>query len=91
MFVVGTDAAGAKHTDWRDNLSLALKIQSDISNSYPDLFRRINLRNASFNQQLSVGSLLLECGSCANTYEEAERAAEIFATELARVIKKEAL
>lgn len=88
MFVVGTNAAGAYHPDWKDNLSLALKIQSEISADHPKLFRRINLRTASFNQQLSSGYMLLECGSCANSYEEAEAAAEIFATGLARVIKK---
>ncbi len=88
MFVVGTDSAGASHPDWKENLSLALKIQSEISEDHPKLFRRINLRTASFNQQLSPGYMLLECGSCANSYEEAEAAAEIFATGLARVIKK---
>lgn len=88
MFVVGTDSAGASHPYWKDNLSLALKIQSEISQDHPKLFRRINLRTASFNQQLSPGYMLLECGSCANSYEEAEAAAEIFATGLARVIKK---
>ncbi len=88
MFVVGTNAAGASHPNWKDNLSLALKLQSEISADHPKLFRRINLRTASFNQQLSPGYMLLECGSCANSYEEAEAAAEIFATGLARVIKK---
>ena len=88
MFVVGTNAAGASHPDWQNNLSLALCLQSEISKDCPELFRRINLRTASFNQQLSPGYLLLECGSCANTLEEAENAAEIFATGLARVIKQ---
>lgn len=88
MFVVGTNAAGASHPDWQNNLSLALYLQSEISKDCPELFRRINLRTASFNQQLSPGYLLLECGSCANTLEEAENAAQIFATGLARVIKQ---
>lgn len=88
MFVVGTNAAGASHPDWQNNLSLALYLQSEISKDCSELFRRINLRTASFNQQLSPGYLLLECGSCANTLEEAENAAEIFATGLARVIKQ---
>ncbi len=88
MFVVGTNAAGANHPNWQENLSLALHLQSEISKDYPELFRKINLRTASFNQQLSPGYLLLECGSCANTQQEAQNAAEIFATGLARVIKQ---
>ncbi len=87
MFVVGTDEAGANHPNWEENLSLALNVQKEISKDVPGLFRRINLRSASFNQQISPGYMLLECGSAANTKEEAENAAEIFATGLARVIK----
>ncbi len=86
MFVVGTNAAGANHPDWQENLSLALVVQNEISKDYPQLFRSINLRTASFNQQLSSGYMLLECGSAANTLKEAENAAELFATGFARVI-----
>lgn len=86
MFVVGTNAAGANHPDWKENLSLALVVQNEISKDNPQLFRSINLRTASFNQQLSSGYMLLECGSAANTLEEAENAAELFATGFARVI-----
>ena len=91
MFVVGTDEAGANHRNWQDNLSLALTLQSEISQDYPRLFRKINLRTASFNQQLSTGYLLLECGSCASSYEQAQSAVEMFATGLARVIKSHSL
>ena len=87
MLVVGTDAAGANHPDWQNNLSLALTLQNDMMQTYPGLFRRINLRTASFNQQLCDGYLLLECGACANSHEEAVRAARLFATGFARVIK----
>jgi stage II sporulation protein P len=86
MFVVGTNQAGADHPAWQDNLALAMTLQSEIGKTNPDLFRRINLRSASFNQQRSNGDLLLECGSSANTLEEAEKAAELFATGLARII-----
>lgn len=87
MFVVGTDAAGAVHPSWQDNLSLALPLQSRMSGDVPELFRRINLRSESFNQQLSSGYMLLECGSCANSLDEAQRAARLFATEFAKILK----
>ncbi len=75
MLVVGTNAAGAEHPNWRNNLCVAAKYQRAL-NSYPTFARPIYLRKSSFNQQLSVGSLLLEVGSAANTVEEAKRAAE---------------
>ncbi len=91
MFVVGTNEAGANHPLWKENLSLALFLQNEIGRENPKLFRSTNLRTASFNQQLSTGYMLLECGSAANTLEEAENAAEIFATGLARIIMKYAV
>ena len=90
MLVVGTNAAGADHPHWSDNLSLALHIQKQLSEEYPGLFRKINLRAASFNEQLSSGYLLLECGSVANDRSQAERAAKLFGTGLARMILRAA-
>ena len=86
MLVVGTNAAGASHPNWSDNLSLALHVEKQLSADYPGMFRRINLRSASFNQQLSNGYLLLECGAFANSREQAERAAKLFGTGFARLI-----
>lgn len=86
MLVVGTNAAGADHPNWEDNLSLALHLQKELFGEYPGLLRRINLRSASFNQQRSSGYLLLECGASANRREEAVRAARLFATGFARML-----
>lgn len=90
MLVVGTNAAGANHPNWSDNLSLALQLQKKLSDDYPGMFRRINLRMASFNEQLSSGYLLLECGAFANSRVQAERAAKLFGTGLARLITEAA-
>ena len=90
MFVVGTNESGAAHEGWRDNLCLALKLQKSAEQAYPGLFRQINLRSASFNQQLSSGYLLLETGSCGNTLDEAVRSARAFGTVLAGEILKNA-
>lgn len=90
MFVVGTDASYGNHPDWQDNLTLALKLQSAAEQMYPGLFRKINLRTASFNQQLSSGYLLLEAGSCGNNLQEALRSVKAFGTVLAGEILKNA-
>lgn len=86
MLVVGTDYGGSGHVNWRDNLSLAARLQCGVMENYPTLMRDINLRSASFNQQYTSGSLLIEVGSCASQLSEAILSAEIFARQLAKEI-----
>ncbi len=86
MFVVGTDHGGSGHTGWRDNLALAVRLQKSLYGNCPTLMRDINLRSASFNEQYTSGSLLVEIGSCASTLEEVKTAAERFADHLSKEI-----
>ena len=87
MLGVGTDYAGSGHAAWQDNLSVALKLQSAALAFDPDLMRPINLRSASFNQQYTPGSLIVEVGSAANSLSEAKLAGMIFAEAASRVIE----
>lgn len=87
MFVIGTDHGGSDHSGWENNLSLAARLQSSVSRDYPSLMRSINLRSASFNEQYTKGSLLIEVGATASTLDEAKLSAEILAEYLAREIK----
>lgn len=82
MFVVGTDHGGSGHTGWQDNLALAARLQKRLNGEYPALMRDINLRSASFNEQYTSGSLLVEIGSCASGIDEVITAAERFADSL---------
>lgn len=86
MFVVGTDHGGSGHTGWRDNLALAARLQKSLYGECPTLMRDLNLRSASFNEQYTPGSLLVEIGSCASTLEEVKNAAERFADHLTKEI-----
>ncbi len=86
MFVVGTDASGTKHKNWKNNLSLALNLQSTLEEDFPGICRPVNLRSASFNQQMSDGHLILEVGSCASTLSQAKNSARAFASVLAKNI-----
>lgn len=79
MLVVGTDYGGLTHPQWRENLSLALKLQTQMEKSCPGICRNINLRTQRFNQDLSAGALLVEIGASGNTRQEALRSAEILA------------
>lgn len=55
---------------------------------YPNLMRPILLREERFNQQISIGSVILEVGSNGNTLEEAKRGGAHAAQAIADVLKK---
>lgn len=80
---------GTLFDSWKSNLSLALKFKKVMDINYPSLSRPIYLRKAKYNLDLTKASLLLEVGTCANTFEEAKKAAGLSAECLAQVIKQE--
>lgn len=86
MLVCGTDEMGADFPDWEENLSFALVLQSAAHTKYPGMMRNINLRSASFNEQLASRYLLVEVGSAGNTLESAKEAGRRFAEVFAGVI-----
>lgn len=77
MLVVGTDYGGLTHPQWQKNLSLALKLQTQLEDICPGICRNINLRTQRFNQDLSPGAMLIEVGASGNTRQEALRGAEV--------------
>lgn len=83
MMVVGSDAGGMKHPNWRVNLSLATGIQKSITDKWATLARPIVLRTSRFNQQQSTGAILVEVGTHGNTLQEAITAARLFARTVA--------
>ncbi|MBR6633146.1 MAG: stage II sporulation protein P [Clostridia bacterium] len=87
MLVAGCNGKGVVYPDWESNLSLALKYKEAMDNKYPSLSRPIYLRYSRYNLDLTTGSLLLEVGSCANTFKEALKAAELAAECFAEMLK----
>ena len=79
MLVVGTDAGGLAHPDWRSNMSLAVKLHAQLEKNTPGICRSISFRNQRFNQDLSPGALIVEVGAAGNTRKEALAAAELLA------------
>ena len=79
MFVMGTDAGGYEHPRWRDNLSVAVKLQAQLETVCPGICRPIQLRASRYNQDLSPGALLVEVGFTGNDRQEALLAAEFLA------------
>ncbi len=79
MLVVGTDDGGLTHPNWRNNYTLALKIQGAMLAEDATLPRPIDLRSQRFNEHLTPGSLLVEVGTSGNTLRQALAGARRFA------------
>lgn len=71
MLVMGTNAGGLTHDNWRTNLNFAVNLQKNINASYSGLMRPVDLRKQRFNEQATTGSMLLEVGTSGNTLSEA--------------------
>ena len=87
MLVMGTNAAGLSHPDWKENLSLGLKLHAQLERQAPGITRPISLRAQRFNQDLTKGSLLIEMGAAGNSHTEALRAAEQLAKAVIALAK----
>ncbi|MDR1392013.1 MAG: stage II sporulation protein P [Clostridiales bacterium] len=70
MFVVGTDEGGLNHSNWKNNLIFASKLQRIIEEKYPGLMRPISLKKERLNGHASDLCLIVEIGTSANTLNE---------------------
>ncbi len=83
MLVMGSQTGSIKDfPNWKENLSLAFKLQQTMEAKYPTLARPIMLASKKYNQSLNKGSLLLEFGTEVNTLDEAKYSAELVADSL---------
>ena len=83
MLVIGSDAMGQYHPNWKVNLARAVAIQDALAQKWSTLTRPLVLRTSRFNQQLSDGMILVEIGTHGNTLQEAITAARMFARTVA--------
>ena len=86
MLLVGTDEQGAGDYDWETNLAFACRIQKKLNSFSPSLARPIELRGASYNEQYTPGSLLVEVGSWGNSLSEAKTSAALLGEAIAAVL-----
>lgn len=84
MFVVGTDANGLEHPNWRENMKSAVWFQKVISERYPTLMRHINLRKERFNGHTTEASMIIEVGTSGNSLDEALYGIELATEALAQ-------
>lgn len=87
MMVVGTDANGNAHPNWQENMALAVKLHAQLEKMAPGSCRTISFRKQRFNQDLSVGAMLIEVGAAGNTHEEALAGAELAAQGILALAK----
>lgn len=79
MFVIGTDASGNTHPNWKSNLSTAEKLHVLMEKQCDGITRPIHLRAQRFNQDLCPAAMIVEVGSAGNTHPEAMAAIPILA------------
>ena len=82
MLVVGTDASGMHHPQWKENLAAAVKLQVLLERQARGITRPVLLRAQRFNHDLSTGAMIVEIGAAGNTLEEATRAVDYLAQAL---------
>ena len=86
MMVLGTDAGGADHPRWKDNMAFALRLQRNLVKGYASLVRPTVLRKSRYNQQLCPGSVLVEVGGHGNTLSEAIAGGRLWADNVSRTL-----
>ncbi len=88
MLVMGSQTGSVEnHPNWRKNLRLATKLQYTLESSYPQLSRAMLLKASRYNQHLTAGSFLIEIGSDANTFGQAEYSAKLVGRSLASLLE----
>lgn len=87
MLVIGSNDSGLNHPKWQENLKFAIQIQKQLNKDYPTLARPMSLRSSRYNQQVTVGSLLVEVGCNGNSLQEAIGGVRLFGNSLAEVLK----
>ncbi len=88
MLVMGSQSGGVKNfPKYKENLKLAVKIQNKLEQKYPGLARSICLNSKNYNESLTLGSVLIEIGTDANSYEEALYSAKLVGNALAELFK----
>lgn len=88
MLVAGCqDGSVTGFPNWRENFRLAIRLQQSLEVMYPSLARPIYFTPRKYNQNLTTGSLLLECGTEANTLEQAKYSAKLVGNALASTLQ----
>ena len=86
--IVGSEWGGEACPSWKNNLSLALKLREKLNANYMNLCRPTELREYTYNQELSKYSMMIEIGSSGNSLKEAKRAVVLVADAIAEIVSQ---
>ncbi len=84
--IVGCDDGTMNMPDYKQNLRLACLIQNQTEYAYPYLMRAIEFDYNKYNQDISQGSLTIEVGSAANSFEQASYTGELLGNTIAQAL-----
>jgi stage II sporulation protein P len=87
MFVIGTDSK-LSNPKWRENLKLALKLQSRLNEIAPGIAKPTYISKNRYNQHLTNGSVIIEIGGDGNVIDECVRSTGYLAQAINDVIYK---
>ncbi len=87
MFVIGTDSK-LSNPQWKENLKLALKIQSRLNEIAPGIAKPTYISKNRYNQHLTNGSVIIEIGGDGNVIDECVRSTNYLAQAINDVIYK---
>ncbi len=88
MIISGCDDGRFNMPNYMENFKFACLIQSCSEELYPGLARPVLFDYRNYNQHLTTGSLLIEVGSHANSFDEAMYTGELLGDVLARALQK---
>lgn len=71
---------------WRRDLAFAEALGKELNDETPSIYRGVSLRTASRDQSPTIRTISLKIGSCANTIEEADRAAKTVGKALSKIL-----
>ena len=87
MFVIGTDAGGLWHPNWRENLKFAVAVQQKAEEMYPGLFKTMMLTKSRYNQHTGKYASIIEVGATGNTLDQCLVSMKYLAAVMHEVIK----
>lgn len=79
---------GGNIPNYQENFKLASLFQSQLESDYKGITRPILFDYRFYNQDLSVGSLLIEIGSHGNSIDEAKYSGKLVGKSIANALKK---
>lgn len=86
MIISGCDDGTMDMPNFLQNFRLASKLQQEMESNYPGFTRSVLFDYRKYNQHLTTGSLLIEVGTSANSFEEALYSGELIGKSIGNYI-----